>query len=164
MFDPEMSVHELSENIEFLKMTGLNQHDARMTKKLRIEAGTPILEEYRNKNMIAGKLDINELIYPYTWKYNDVESIYEVFSEWEKELINEIYKIQAATRGEIADESIRNEWRSDLGKIRSIEIEVLEKLTLSSLQGIDPQSIDLGYLTEKKQNQVQNLLNKIKET
>lgn len=39
MFDPEMDINELSANISFLKQTGLNKHDARMTKKTTNRAG-----------------------------------------------------------------------------------------------------------------------------
>lgn len=129
MFDPEMDINELSANISFLKQTGLNKHDARMTKKLRIEPGTPLVAEYRAKNLISGGLDVDDLTYPYRWKYSQAEDVYATYSEWEQELSEDVYEIQARTRGEVGSEDLRREWRTILGEVREIELSALEFIT-----------------------------------
>jgi len=134
MFDPEMSVPELIANIDFLHATGLSRHDARMTKCLRIEPGTPVLGEYERKDLITGPLDIDELIYPFKWRDPVVEEVYAQFSIWEQRLMPEVYAIQAATRGEVASEAWRAEIRSGLGQIRFIEISALEHLAKDALE------------------------------
>lgn len=130
MFDPEMSVNEILVNIEFLSNTGLNYHDARMTKSLRIEPGTPIVKEYIAKDMLVGDMDIDQLVYPYRWSNSDTQEAYERFSEWEQEYSDDVYTIQAATRGEIESELLRKEWRVGLGEIRAIEIQALNYIAM----------------------------------
>ncbi len=162
MFDPEMCLDELFANIHFIKASGLNYHDARLTKCLRIEPKTPMVEDYQKKGLISGKLDMNELIYPYRWANGTVEDVYHVLSHWENQWMNDVYTIQAATRGEVPSEELRKQWRIELGKIRSVEIEVLERLAQSVSKAVNPETVDLEEYTEKQERMVTTLLNQIK--
>ena len=148
MFDPEMNIQELTDNISFLKDTGLNKHDARMTKSLRIEPGTPLVKEYSDKEMISGTLDIDNLIYPYRWKHSQTQDVYEIYSEWERELSDEVYTIQASTRGEIDSEELRKERRFMLGLIRETELSALEYITTQISNGLEVNKAELQRLQD----------------
>lgn len=154
MFDPEMDIDELEVNIDFLSRTGLNRHDARMTKSLRIEPGTPIAEEYKEKNMIEGNLDVDQLIYPYSWKHSTTHDIYEIYSAWEKELADEVYTIQAATRGEIESERLRKEWRTKLGEIREVELAALSYIVGQLKSGKNVINSSLMQLQELRNEKI----------
>lgn len=162
MFDPEMTISELSANIDFLFNTGLNYHDARMTKSLRIEPGTPIVKSYEEKDMITGKLNVNQLTYPYKWNNADVQEVYEVFSQWEEKLEPEIYEIQAATRGEIASEVLRSERRSALGNIRFVEINTLKYLVKCAINRQCISYSTLNNFQEMRHTRVREMLQEIK--
>lgn len=152
MFDPEMTIHELNENINFIKSAGLNYHDSRLTKSLRIEPGTPIVSDYSEKGMIIGDLDIDQLIFPYRWCNSNTQEAYEAFSNWENVFADDVYTIQASTRGEVQSESIRSEWRKKLGNIRAIEIEALSSISRGLIEKNNINTESLKILQETKHN------------
>ena len=158
MFDPEMTIHELSTNIEFLIRAGLSTHDARLTKSLRIESGTPIVDEYFAKDMIIGDIDVDQLVYPYRWNNSNVEDTYNAYSEWENICINDIYTIQATTRGEVLSELLRTEWRTGLGEIREIELSALKYLTNQADRGKNATMSALHELQGVRIEKVSNML------
>lgn len=162
MFDPEMCISELFSNIEFLVQTGLNTHDARLTKSLRIEPGTPIVEDYLAKDMLTGGIDIDQLVYPYKWKNADVADVYGIYSHWESAYADDIYTIQAATRGEIESEVLRAEWRRALGEIRTLELSALAYIAKQSGQFHKTSDDTLHVLQDARAEQVSVLLNAIK--
>jgi len=143
LFDPEMSLPEVRANLAFLREAGLWDHDARMTKALRVEAGTPLVADYRAKELITGPLDVDELLWPYRWVDPRVEAVHEAFRAWEQERMQEVYAIQAATRGEVPSEAERRERRRLLGQIRVVEHEALEALALAAEEGRDPARLEL---------------------
>ncbi|MFC1483289.1 B12-binding domain-containing radical SAM protein [Candidatus Margulisiibacteriota bacterium] len=149
MFDPKITLTELLSNIQFIKDHNLNTHDARLTKSLRIEPGTPILNEYMKSGLISGKLDVDNLTYPYTWIHSDAEAAFMIFSHWEQQHINYTYRLQALTRGEIISEQERLKLKKHLGEIRSIEIDVLEKIVTSFLNGTSVNESDFNKDTDK---------------
>jgi hypothetical protein len=157
MFDPEMSI-----NIEFLVQTGLNTHDARLTKSLRIEPGTPIVEDYMAKDMLTGDIDIDQLVYPYKWKNPDVADVYGIYSRWESAYADDIYTIQAATRGEIDSELLRAEWRKALGEIRTIELSALAYIAKQSGKSQKTSDDTLRILQDARAVKVSVMLNAIK--
>lgn len=143
LFDPEMTLPEVSANLRFLREAGLWNHDARMTKSLRVEAGTPLVADYRAKGLIAGPLDVDQLLWPYRWVDSRVEALHHIFRAWERARMVEVYAIQAATRGEVPSESERRERRRLLGRIRVVEHDALEALAASADLGMDPARVDL---------------------
>jgi radical SAM superfamily enzyme YgiQ (UPF0313 family) len=144
LFDPEMSLPEVRANLAFLKEAGLWDHDARMTKALRVEAGTPLVADYRAKDLITGPLDVDELLWPYRWVDPRVEAVHEAFRAWEIERMGEVYAIQAATRGEVPSEQERRDRRRLLGEIRVVEHEALEALAIAAEERRDPARVDLA--------------------
>lgn len=147
LFDPEMTLPEVSANLAFLREAGLWDHDARMTKELRVEAGTPLVADYRAKDLVAGPLDVDELLWPYRWVDPRVEALRHAFRRWEEERMHDVYAIQAATRGEVPNEAERTARRRLLGKIRVVEHEALEALTQATEAGRDPARVDLSAWT-----------------
>lgn len=150
LFDPEMSLPEVRANLDFLREAQLWGHDARMTKALRVEAGTPLVADYRSKGLIAGELDVDELLWPFLWVDARVEAVHEAFRDWERERMDEVYAIQAATRGEVPDEAERRARRRLLGEIRVVEHEALEALALAAEGGLDPATVDLSRWTRAR--------------
>ena len=147
LFDPEMMLPEVSANLAFLREAGLWNHDARMTKELRVEAGTPLVADYRAKDLIVGPLDVDELLWPYRWVDPRVEAVHHAFRAWEQQRMQDVYAIQAATRGEVPSETERRARRRLLGKIRVVEHEALEALTQATEAGRDPARVDLSGWT-----------------
>lgn len=162
MFDPEMNLQELKENVEFIYSVGLNTHDSRLTKQLRIEPGTPILSDYFDKNMISGDLDVDELTYPYRWKYPEVEDVFNVFDQWESVCLDEIYTIQAATRGEFEDERLRLKLRKTLGEIRAVEIDCLNYISSEALMRKKMCRSQLEAFQEKRISLVSDTLKRLR--
>lgn len=126
MFDPEMTLSDLKENLDFIKKADLMDHDARYIKKVRVEPGTELEEELRAKKIIGIELDVNSLTYPY--KFNDslVQKIFDGYKNWEKDALEVVYSIQGRSRGEISSEEERNELKRFLGKFRRLDFEILE--------------------------------------
>lgn len=77
-FDPEMSIEEAVANLEFLRESRLWSHDARLTKEVRVEAGTPLVEQYRDRGLLVGPLDVDDLTFPYRWLDHRVEAAHTV--------------------------------------------------------------------------------------
>lgn len=150
MFDPEMQFPELRANLEFIQESGLYYHDARLTKSLRVEAGTPLVEDYRRKDLLIGPLDPDELTYPYRWLDSRVAAVHSAFTAWEAPRMDEIYDIQAKTRGEMPSEAIRQQRRAYLGKLRGLDLDVLGELIRRTENSEDPVAVDLSAFQKQR--------------
>ena len=128
MFDPEMAFDEIGANLAFLRETGLWRHDSRLTKELRLEAGTPVVEDYRARDLIAGPMDLDELCYPYRWVDARAQEVRDRFRVWEVEDQARVYTLQSATRGEVHDLRERARLRALLGRVRAAEHGALEAI------------------------------------
>lgn len=126
MFDPYMNFSELKINIEFLKDIEV-QIDSRLIKSLRIQPYT--LMEKECANLITGRLNFDELMYPYEFADMRVRDVYKLFDEWEEEQITYTYSIQAELRGEGATELNKENVRHKLLRLRSIDKEVFILIT-----------------------------------
>jgi radical SAM superfamily enzyme YgiQ (UPF0313 family) len=151
-FDPEMTLQETATNLKFLRDAGLWFHDARLTKEVRLEAGTPLVDIYKQKNLIAGPLNVDQLTFPYRWLCAQVESVYTAFRAWEAMEQDSIYSLQAAARGEVPTATQRQNRREALGKIRAVELDALEKLVTLTQQGADPLRSDLSTFSRRRRD------------
>lgn len=149
-FDPEMTLGEASANLEFLRRAGLWNHYARLTKEIRLEAGTPLVELYRQKDLIAGPINIDELTYPYRWRDAQVEEIYDVFHSWECQDQDRVYDLQAASRGEVPNEAERRNRCQLLGQVRTVELDTLHAIVTAAHNGGSPARLDLGLFTRRR--------------
>lgn len=128
LFDPEMSFEALGINIDYIGKLNLNKFDSRSLKRLRIQPLTTICETL--SNVVIDKLDINNLEYPYRFTDNKVNKVYSEYKVWEDINLDESWKIQSASRGEI-DESLRYKLKLILSEIRDLDFEVLKKIYAS---------------------------------
>lgn len=149
-FDPEMGLEEATENLSFLRRAGLWNHDARLTKELRLEAGTPLVETYRQKDLIAGPMEVDELTFPYRWRDSRVEAVHVAFGAWERKELNRVYALQAAARGEVPSEAMRKERRQLLGQIRTVELDALQELVDAAQRGSDPERCALDAFSTRR--------------
>jgi hypothetical protein len=149
-FDPEMTVSEASTNLAFLRRAGLWNHYARLTKEIRLEAGTPLVDLYRQKDLIAGPMDTNELTYPYRWRDHQVEAIHNTFRAWEYLDQDRVYDLQAASRGEVRSEAQRRGRCQILGQVRAVELDALQTIVSAAKNGGDPLHPDLGPFTRRR--------------
>ncbi len=151
MFDPEMQLEELRHNLDFLRASGLWTHDARLTKSLRLQTGTPQLAEFENKGLVAGPLDLDDLTYPYRWLDPRAEAVHNVFRAWERQVIDDVYLLQSATRGEVPCEEQRRFLRAVLGQIRAAEHGALDALVAAAVEGREPAAEDLDRFSRVRE-------------
>ena len=144
MFDPQMTLDELSENLRFIDEAGLRDHDARLTKALRVEPGTSMADDYAQQGLLAGPIDLDSMSFPYRWREPAVAAVHDVFETWEDALMDPVYAIQAATRGEVGSERLRSQLRGSLGLLRTLDLDVLDKLVSAAGSGLDPAQQDLS--------------------
>ena len=149
MFDPEMDFDEIRVNLAFLRETGLWWHDSRLTKELRLEAGTPLVADYRAKGLITGPLNLDELCYPYRWLDPRAEEVHALYRAWEVEEQERVYALQSATRGEIRDPAERRRRRELLGQVRAAEHGALATIT-EAVSTDRTRTLDLGALSSAR--------------
>jgi len=126
MFDPQMTLEELTYNVAFLRHAGLATHDARMTKRVRVEPFTRLESVLRKKGIIGTTLDIDDVTFPYDFRDAYVQAIYTVFRVWEMDAQDAVYKLQARVRGECPSEQVRMKRKRHLGLLRELDLEFLE--------------------------------------
>ncbi len=125
LFDPEMSFEALGHSIDYISRLNVNKFDSRSLKRLRIQPLTTICNKL--SSVIIGELDINNLEYPYKFSDKKVDKVYNEYKAWEDVNLDETWRIQSASRGEI-DESLRYKLKSILSEIRDLDFEVLKKI------------------------------------
>ncbi len=125
LFDPQMSFEALGINISYIESLKLNQFDSRSLKRLRIQPLTSICNTL--SDVIVDELDLNNLEYPYIFVDHKVNKVYKEYKVWEDEYLEESWRIQSASRGEI-NEGFRNEVKLILSQIRDIDFNVLIKI------------------------------------
>ena len=160
-FDPEMTFEELCLNTDFLNRLKLNEFDSRSIKPLRVQPNTKIFERYLKAGLIKGPLVVNDLIYPAQYIDERVFAVFENFKKWENEFINETYKIQSKSRGEIKEEALRYELKRQLSEMRNIDLLML-RLIISKVS--DELSKDVFQCEEGKLRHYKiNVLSKANE-
>ena len=105
---------------------------------------SPFLEKYLSKGLVTGPIDANQLIFPYKWEDHLVESVYRAFYAWEQECLDVTYRVQGLMRGSVESEYIRKGYREFLGKLRSLDIDVLRYLVRYAKQKENPLRANLG--------------------
>lgn len=125
LFDPEMSFEALGTNIAYIDSLSLNQFDSRSLKRLRIQPLTKICDTL--SSVITDELDVDNLEYPYTFRDERVGKVYCEYKKWEDANLEDSWKIQSASRGEV-DEDFRCKLKSLLGRIRDLDFDVLKEI------------------------------------
>jgi radical SAM superfamily enzyme YgiQ (UPF0313 family) len=149
MFDSEVTVTEVKENIDFLGKLGLIEHGERYIKRVRIEPETELASRLLDEKLID-KFDIDTLSYPYNFKDPLIQLIADEYEDWEKPFKDKLYLLQALTRGE-AFKSIDQKYCTKLlGEFRRLDVEYLKALILKSELGSEIIKVDLQGITCKR--------------
>lgn len=125
MFDPQMSLEDLEANVRFLQVAGLERHDARMTKALRVQPCTGIQKVLDRRGLLTGPLNLDNLVQPFRFVDERVGQIYRVYRAWEAEAEANVYALEAGCRGELRSEQERRRRKRALGVLRALDLEVL---------------------------------------
>lgn len=124
MFDPEMTLNDLEENVDFLQRTHMVDHDARYIKAVRVQPDTELERKLRAKGMLSSELNVDTLTYSYRFEDPIIQMIFDAFQHWEKDVVDIIWSIQANTRGE-GEAGDRGRSRMLLTRLRSLDFEFL---------------------------------------
>lgn len=145
MFDPEMSLEDVRQNLAFIQSANLEFADARLTKALRVMPDTPLMSRLARLNLLEGPLNVDQLTYNFRFAAPEIQLIFDTFSSWESETSDKIYDIQARMRGEVISESIREKDRNTLGQLRNLDLRFLEACVgiVQTQQAKDPASLRL---------------------
>ena len=158
MFDPEMTLEDLIENMEFIKKCGLVDHDASDIKRVRIEPGTELAKRLVGKDNVS-ELDVNSLTYDYNFREPLVQRIWDLYQEWEAGSMDVIYKFQGHTRGEINSELHRIEMKHVLGKFRENDYNMLYSIINLSKENLE--ALHDNKFIEKYINQYESKRNEL---
>jgi radical SAM superfamily enzyme YgiQ (UPF0313 family) len=131
LFDPQLTIQELSDNIEYIANLELSKYDARSIKRLRIQPYTKYADSLIST--LKQPLDLNNIEYPYDFIDSDVKNIYKNYELWENKFKDIIWRFQALTRGERVPQ--REILKENLGEIRNIDFDYLKMLT-SFVRGV----------------------------
>jgi radical SAM superfamily enzyme YgiQ (UPF0313 family) len=127
MFDPEMSLDELEMNLQFIRNSGLDNIDGRLTKSLIVLPKTVLADELFEKGLVNHFPTVSRMFYSYKFLDPHIQIIFETFNHWEAEAAKHIYAIQGRMRGEVFSEKQSITDRETLRNLRKLDITFLEK-------------------------------------
>ena len=149
LFDPEMSFNELVENVRYIESMNLSKNDSQSLKTVRAQPFTKLTNRYFANDIIIGELDVNLLFYPTRYKDEKIFNVLKAYTEWEIGSENDIYIMQANSRGEVLSESYRERLKTQLSKLRKIDFFVL-KTIVRNVNGIISEAKMKKVLSEKR--------------
>lgn len=114
MFDPEMTVDELKENIEFAEKCKIYEFGSGFIKKLRIQSFTEYENRFAKENNL--KFDLDHLEYFYDFNDSRIAKIYTLYKKRYDE--TEAYQMQNVYRGEVKTEEAREEQKKQIVELR----------------------------------------------
>jgi len=137
MFDPEMTLDDLKENISFLEDADLIGHDSRLIKRLRAIPHTNLINTLTVKGLLREQLDIDSLQFPMQFASASISRMVSAFQQWENLTLKTVNVIQGCLRGQEAESVIRADLRAFLGELRRLDFELLmELITLEENNGL----------------------------
>ena len=98
MFDPEVTMEEISENMIFIRANKLDLFTSRLAKELRLVSHTSLYEKYVSSGfpMKSKGFDIE---YEYEFKNRNVQVLVKWIKEIDKRMSMRAYSLQSAIRG-----------------------------------------------------------------
>ena len=126
MFDPEVTLKELKENVCFLKNKILAGIYSRLTKPIRILPKTQLYHNLADSKLVDRTPSDNEVMFKYKFQNPLVADIFEVFEKWESQNISTAYKLQNRFRGELPLHGNREQIKRELFRIRQKDLLFLE--------------------------------------
>ena len=150
MFDSDTDLYEVRENLEFCVSAGLNRTISRLAKPIRIIPHTKIARYYESKNILTGGLDENELIYPYRFKDQKVQVLYDSLNYIHTIVLEKVNELQSDVR--MRNKYDKMDYIEELVKQRNFELEFIKEFVESFL-GNDIDYKILGKLISKVINE-----------
>ena len=131
MFDPEITIEELEENINFIEQFEIYNTGSNFIKRLRIET----FSEFENKYCSSSEMefDLDNLEYIYYFKDSRVQKIYDLYSDIKFD--DYAYQLQNIYRGEIETEKMRLEQKERIVTLRKLQLSCLKKIYNSVIKG-----------------------------
>lgn len=131
LFDPEMTVEDLLENIDFIDRHRLYEYGSNFIKRLRIQSFTALESHYSAPEKL--KFDLDNLEYSYRFQDDRIEKIYSLYENLKTDF--DAYQIQNVYRGEIETESLRKLYKEKLTALRELQFTALKRIVQSVLTG-----------------------------
>jgi radical SAM superfamily enzyme YgiQ (UPF0313 family) len=144
LFDPEMSLEDLAENLAFIHDMGINRRDARVTKSMRVLPYTPLSKRLKDQGLIGNQLNLDQMFYPYQFRDPAIAVVFEAFQQWEASVIDQIYDLQSKARGEAESLEARARYKSILSNFRYLDIQFLR----CAIQAMNTKNMDASKLYE----------------
>jgi len=126
LFEPFQTLNDLKVNVDYLKRLDMYTYNARPFKKLRIQPLTPLKSDC--EMVITSHLNVDDLSYSYEFIDSNVGEISRLFEAWETNNKQNIYYLQASTRGERTYSADRQKLKKVLEGIRKIDLSMLERI------------------------------------
>ncbi len=131
LFDPEMNIAEIKENLVFLEALDLVDHGDRDIKRVRVQPQTKLGRRLLDEKVVD-RLNIDTLAYPYNFKDPIIQQIADEYDTWEKTVKEQLYRLQALTRGEAFKQRDQTKYTKLLGRFRRLDFEYLKALVLEA--------------------------------
>jgi radical SAM superfamily enzyme YgiQ (UPF0313 family) len=126
MFDPEMTLSELRENVEFCWDIGIYRSVARLSKRLRLTPYTKLARRLCAKSWVSPIASVDQAAFEYSFCSSAIQLVYNAYRKWEAEYLPIAYGIQRALRQEntaVATDALRER----LNWLRCLDLMVLDK-------------------------------------
>ncbi len=124
MFDPEVTIEELEENINFIEQFKIYNTGSNFIKRLRIQSFTEFEKKFCSVSEM--EFDLNNLEYIYYFKDSRIQKIYDLYSDIEFD--DYAYQLQNIYRGEIETEKMRLEQKERIVALRKVQFQCLKRI------------------------------------
>lgn len=138
LFDPDMTLRELEENLDFIEQTELYQYGANFIKRLRVQSFTDFGRSFRVDGL---EFDLDRLEYRYQFRDPAIQRIYDLYAGLETDDL--AYRVQNEYRGETPSAEVRREQKRRLVELRKRQFHILKRIVKSVADGDVPESKDL---------------------
>ena len=95
MFDTEMNLNDLRENLDFLERSGLSTHYSRFGKRLRTIPNTPLFSYYWSKDWTNIEMNMDNVEVEINFQSEEIAVIYNVYKQWEERSTSKAYELQS---------------------------------------------------------------------
>lgn len=124
MFDPEITIEELEESINFIEEFELYNWGSNFIKRLRIQSYTKFEKKFCTTNKL--EFDLNNLEYIYNFHDDKIQKIYDLYTSLK--LDDCAYQLQNVYRGEIETEKMRADQKKIIVALRRLQFLCLKRI------------------------------------
>lgn len=124
MFDPELSIGELEENMGFVEEFQLYNYGSNFIKRLRVQSYTGFERKLNARDKFV--FDLDNLEYSYRFNDNKVQTIYDLYSDIDWDVY--AYQLQNVCRGEVETEEVRLELKKRIADLRKVQFLCLKRI------------------------------------